>query len=567
MACGSRWCATWAVLCSTVVLAGAVVFVGWLWFSTPVDLADGRQPELDSQRGRVLLAIGDSFMSGEGTDLYLPGTTSADNLCHRSPLAYPYQIAEAMDMRLVFAACSGATTRHVLGVSDAGTIVGQYPESPAAIPGARPQIELLSRSPLHSSVDDVGVVILSIGGNDAGFGEIVKTCLYTDCQPKWNEWMAHLDEAAQRIGEVHRTIARTVKPGTRVLVTLYPAPIIAAECGALGEQLSRSEVRWILDTFLARLNYVIEYWARGFGFEVVDLSHAFDGARICEVEPDHAASTVFNIRRNDVLSVRRLVASGRQSFDSSAQGSFHPNARGHLRMKAAVLATLAQPVEARAELDVPPAVPPGFPPLVASGFPPPAPGIASPPAPGVAPEATLGAPLAPNVGPPGGVPAFPMEPPPTPPPHVSSIVGVPTGEEVPAGLSCRGRREGLTERVFLSAPAPSYRLLADPGSPVCYRAESEEWVDAVVSDAGTFDVPLGALNSRGQSMEVWYSKGQVVSKVGIHPEFVVTPPALVLGRTMRFRLVVSAFAALVVVAAAIHLGYCLVCRRRATRAV
>jgi hypothetical protein len=519
MGCGSRWCASWTRIVSGAVLAVIPLGFTWVAIGTPVQLSNtGSNPAPPNSRP-VLVAIGDSFMSGEGTDVYLPGTATANNLCHRSALAYPPQIAEALGMRLVFGACSGATSRDVLG-NESPESPGQYPASPKDVPGAHPQIDLLSKSAVHTSVDEVGIVLLSIGGNDANFGDIVRTCLVTNCEPMWSSWMEGLERAGQQIGDVHKAIARTVAKGTRVLVTLYPAPIVPAECGALGEQLTKSELAWVLDTFLTRLNYVIQFWATIHGFEVVDLSRTFEGVRICEVPYGQAAATVFNLRRNDIRAVRELLG-------SSAQGSFHPNVLGHNRMKAEILAKLGQPPD-------PGNHPPFFP-------------IVAPPV-----DSAPGPPNAGLIGPPIG-------PPMTPPPHVPPGIGVPVGEPVPAGLTCRGIREEFTNVVPIRPRGRSYRLVADPGSAVCYRAEHGDWVESVVPANGIFPIPLRAMNESGRPIEVWFSSDSRTRKVALVPQFDVPAHAVAIGRSVTLWLT----GAIGLMALAFgHQVYCFRCRRR-----
>ena len=60
--------------------------------------------------GKKLLALGDSYSSGEGAGDYGPGTDTADNSCHRSRNAWPTLLAEQRHLKtLPSLACSGAT--------------------------------------------------------------------------------------------------------------------------------------------------------------------------------------------------------------------------------------------------------------------------------------------------------------------------------------------------------------------------------------------------------------------------------------------------------------------------
>ena len=107
---------------------------------------------------RGYVAMGDSFSSGEGTGVYLAGTDTADNRCHRSPLAYPPLLSE--DSRrlrpLTFVACSGAATRDLYTTN-------------AANPSEGPQLDALKRR--------TRAVSLTIGGNDVVFVDVARACV------------------------------------------------------------------------------------------------------------------------------------------------------------------------------------------------------------------------------------------------------------------------------------------------------------------------------------------------------------------------------------------------------
>jgi len=102
--------------------------------------------------------MGDSYSSGEGTFVYLPGTDTATNQCHRSPLAYgPRLSARHRTLRpLTFVACSGATTRDLYAAN-------------SSFVGERAQLAALRRS--------TRTVTLTIGGNDIGFAQVVGACV------------------------------------------------------------------------------------------------------------------------------------------------------------------------------------------------------------------------------------------------------------------------------------------------------------------------------------------------------------------------------------------------------
>src|SRR5664280_2459876 len=110
-------------------------------------------------------ALGDSYSSGEGLDSYIDTSK-----CDRSSLAYGPLLK--LDLGTGFVACSGAVTADISNPNHDKTI-----NEPA-------QIKALSAS--------TNVVTLTIGGDDIGFVQVLKSCvkadndsaLNTDCQSK-----------------------------------------------------------------------------------------------------------------------------------------------------------------------------------------------------------------------------------------------------------------------------------------------------------------------------------------------------------------------------------------------
>src|SRR6478735_11368323 len=93
------------------------------------------------------VALGDSYSSGVGTRTYISDGTS----CQRSVYAYPSLIAASKGLTLNFRACSGATVADVTNT----------------------QLSALSASTTQVSI--------SVGGNDAGFADVLTEC----AQPGW----------------------------------------------------------------------------------------------------------------------------------------------------------------------------------------------------------------------------------------------------------------------------------------------------------------------------------------------------------------------------------------------
>lgn len=115
------------------------------------------------------VAMGDSFSSGEGNPQFEYKTNmDGINECHRSHVAYPRLLQNDSNLSLGstdFTACSGATTGNIL---HGGQGDGSW--------GSIPQIDKLS--------PNVDVVTITIGGNDIGFGGVIKACADPGAEPQ-----------------------------------------------------------------------------------------------------------------------------------------------------------------------------------------------------------------------------------------------------------------------------------------------------------------------------------------------------------------------------------------------
>jgi lysophospholipase L1-like esterase len=307
-------------------------------FVLPAETDDNDPTPVTAASAPLMIALGDSFMSGEGADRFLPDTNIPKNRCHRATTAHPYLVAQQLGMRLVAATCSGATTDDFYAA--------QHQGSPLTTYGGLPQLDAL-RTPRiapDGAVEpgDPTVVLVGIGGNDADFGEIVKSCLDTDCRPQLRARTAALDtEVQSKLAEVYTDIRRLVPRGVRVLVMTYPQPAIDTGCVP---GLTPAETRELTSNFLPRLNELIRFQASRpeIGFEVVEAENAFIGVRLCE-SSDPAM--------NDI----DVQAGGGAS---SPSGSIHPNEKGHRLLAGLVLAQLAQPVPDQLPTTAPPMPPP-----------------------------------------------------------------------------------------------------------------------------------------------------------------------------------------------------------------
>lgn len=138
------------------------------------------------------VALGDSYSSGVGAGSYI--SSSGD--CKRSTKAYPYLWAAANSpSSFNFTACSGARTGDVLA-SQMG--------------------------PLGAGT---GLVSVSVGGNDAGFADVMTTCVLqsdSNCLSRINTAKAYVDSTLPgQLDKVYSAISAKA-PAAHVVVLGYP---------------------------------------------------------------------------------------------------------------------------------------------------------------------------------------------------------------------------------------------------------------------------------------------------------------------------------------------------------
>lgn len=162
-------------------------------------------------RNLLIVSLGDSFASGEGVPRKKAKRASRvewdDRSCHRSAHAGPARAAvelEARDPRtsvtLIHLACSGATlTKGVLG---------PYPKPPGR-GKQRGQVDE-ARELLNGQQPDA--VLVSLGGNDIGFSEVIGTCArYARCPGEWRRGLVEVPLSSIRNKTLHQQTQQRLK--------------------------------------------------------------------------------------------------------------------------------------------------------------------------------------------------------------------------------------------------------------------------------------------------------------------------------------------------------------------
>lgn len=231
-------------------------------------------------------SIGDSYSSGEGTEQYDSGTDDlGTNTCHRGPKAWPRLAGVPTGSHL---ACSGSLladlTRDAVDFGHEGNHVSQWDR----LVGARPR---------------PGLVFLTIGGNDMGFGDVITHCVahVGDC---FNDtalvaksaWLTNF--LGPRLQDFYDRLQRAM-PTTRIVVASYPRLFPKGgiiDCAWLG----RSDADR-LNLLGRRLADEIRNRANAVGVEYVDLYDALDGHEACSGSGSWMEPVVGHITNHEAM--------------------------------------------------------------------------------------------------------------------------------------------------------------------------------------------------------------------------------------------------------------------------
>ncbi|MEV6635823.1 GDSL-type esterase/lipase family protein [Actinoplanes sp. NPDC051470] len=285
-------------------------------------------------RQRVLVALGDSFMSGEGASIYYEGTDEADpdrgDQCRRSPTAWAVLAARSPAFDgLDFLACSGARTWNVLPQPPAdppADVTLTRKGVPAAVPDRSAQTQLQQYQQQKGFTP--AMVVLSVGGNDAGFSTIGQMCLAPgSCDEKADLWTTSLAQVERNLRATYVAVDDSF-PGVPVAIVPYPDPIqLTRGCNQLA--LSRREKEFLHD-YVGQLNGVITRTAGEFGFHVVDdMQRALGSEHLQLCDPRNDGRPGLNF-----VGLRSVRGGAEERYNPRnwSHSSLHPNERGHAAM-------------------------------------------------------------------------------------------------------------------------------------------------------------------------------------------------------------------------------------------
>lgn len=342
-------------------------------------LASGAVGEA-SARPTAIVSLGDSFISGEGgrwlgngsepfgtrsgTDRaafdcdwsgcdYDPARVygaSEANDCHRSDVS-PIETAPApVDARLNLA-CSGARLANV------------WPAAQGGRPhfGEPPQVDALAAAARRH---EVRMVLLTVGANDVGFGELVAECALDWARsPEGDPNLCRGGAQAAvevRLPRMQRGLVRALRgvreamagagyrrSDYRLVVAGYASPFPAGRWVRYPEEgwsrlreggcpIWNADADWAAGPGIGSIADAMAAAAAGAGAELLDLRRSLDGHQLCDRRSRLVGSD--GPSPLDAEWVRRL-----SFLQGSTRESLHPNAYGQRAIGACIGLLLARP--------------------------------------------------------------------------------------------------------------------------------------------------------------------------------------------------------------------------------
>ncbi|MGI8807184.1 MAG: SGNH/GDSL hydrolase family protein [Acidimicrobiales bacterium] len=311
---------------SAIALIGLLILTA----ATPTRVPGPRPPAGGKP---VMVVLGDSFISGEGADHYFENTNVKErNTCRRAPTAYANRLVEeapVLPYDLLFVACSGAKAHEV---HQSGK-----ERSPATDEKGLNQVALATEALAEAgvAVAQVPFVLLSIGGNDSLFGDIVQACLAPgDCSTLGAAWRANLQNMVGPLREAYGAVQSGFR-GVPILVVPYPVPIAREKGSCDWTTFTPPEHRFLHD-FTVEINSVIAATVAETPFTHLHYVDTMPPALIeanlalCAADPNRVGVNFLAIN-----GVGGLIESSINPTNW-IHNSMHPNKDGHVAMRRAV---------------------------------------------------------------------------------------------------------------------------------------------------------------------------------------------------------------------------------------
>ncbi len=228
------------------------------------------------------VALGDSYSSGVGTRVFYEESGE----CDRSPDAYGPKIAAAKGYTLNFEACGGAKT---------------------------PEVNEKQLSKLSSSTS---LVTITIGGNDAGFSNVIINCAlyYFTCGSAISEANEFIAKKLPALLETTYKDIRAKATSAQVIVLGYPK-LFTKEGTTCNVNFLTSGNEKKMNESAEKLDAVIKARAEALKFTFVNPTSAFESHEIC------SSSEWLNGQSNPLSESYHPNVSGQAEFTSLVEAA------------------------------------------------------------------------------------------------------------------------------------------------------------------------------------------------------------------------------------------------------
>lgn len=274
---------------------------------------------------RTLVSLGDSTLSGEGTDQYTGQTDGQDgNWCRRSAQAAIHMTAVPGVEETINLACSGSGANHVqLGGDE------RYTEPS--------QAERLAD--IAESHRVTGVVVAVGANDDPQFTSLIIECIQAwfggapcseSIAPEWEETVQSMvPKVVEALADVRTVLedAGYEREDYELILQSYASPLSAEIPEDLrnlsGCPFTTEDLNWVSTDGVETLTDGMRDAAEQVGARFLDLSRAGEGHEACTGGDDPSSEwfTRLTVAWDDLEDADRAEHFGRASF--------HPNAAGH----------------------------------------------------------------------------------------------------------------------------------------------------------------------------------------------------------------------------------------------
>ncbi len=297
----------------------AVLLLGFVlaWVVVDRTADEPRDPNPDAEL--AIVAFGDSYISGEGATRYVADTNVpgvGNNACRRAPTAYPWVVADRLGASLLFLACSGARTVDMDNTPEPRPL----PDPLGDVPGGEDQVQRLLAS-FADRVDETDAVLVSIGGNDVFFGNIVQACLLPQTcavDDRTGPWLDDARRIEDTLVDTYGLLRAVFGADTPIVAVPYPQ--VVAPVDGCRIVIDDEEIEFVRQ-FTSALNGAITGAAERAGINVYPFSEdAFAGRGLCDDDP---ATNSLHLSPTEGSFLAQL------SPANWVHGSMHPRASGH----------------------------------------------------------------------------------------------------------------------------------------------------------------------------------------------------------------------------------------------